>query len=244
MALHSVHSFSTTGLSSDRTLSSSEAIIKNLVQASSAQNYDPAALVANYPIDQSLLQHENPNNCADLCPSLPLEKYKLNVDNNPHIVRKKPQERIQYLQQVAVRYLKPPPPPRAGDIVIRQLQDRQIAPAPALVVRQAPEKPSTPPPIVLREAPPLPPTPLPGRHVSVPGRIIPPPARKVVVERLPPIPQKPQQFFIERWLPYGQQTQRVVYQPARPPCLVPDPKNVVIQWESPEVEIRKEFRLE
>jgi hypothetical protein len=78
--------------------------------------------------------------------------------------------------------------------------------------------------------------------VNVPGKIHPPPARKVVVERLPPIPAKPSQIFIERWLPYGQQTQKVVYQPAKPACIIPDPRNVVIQWESPEVEIRKEFR--
>ena len=78
--------------------------------------------------------------------------------------------------------------------------------------------------------------------VNVPGKIHPPPARKVVVERLPPIPAKPQQVFIERWLPYGQQTQKVVYQPAKPACIIPDPKNVVIQWESPDVEIRKECR--
>jgi hypothetical protein len=78
--------------------------------------------------------------------------------------------------------------------------------------------------------------------VNVPGKIHPPPARKVVVERLPPIPAKPQQIFIERWLPYGQQTQNVVYQPAKPACIIPDPRNVVIQWESPDVEIRKDCK--
>jgi hypothetical protein len=235
---HLLESFSTNHISSD----SSEEIVRNLVSASSAQNYDPAQLVAHHPIDPQLLQHENPNNCHDLAPGLPLDKYRLNVDQNPHIVRRKPQEKISYLQQVAVRYLKPPPPPKAGDIVIQELPHKQVAPAPALVVRQAPPKPCTPPPVILREAPPPPPIPIPGKLVNVPGKVVPPPARKVVVERLPPIPAKPQQIFIERWLPYGQQTQRVVYQPAKPPCVIPDPKNVVIQWESPEVDIRKEFR--
>jgi hypothetical protein len=64
----------------------------------------------------------------------------------------------------------------------------------------------------------------------------------VVVERLPPVPAKPQQVFIERWLPYGQQTQRVIFQGARPSCVIPDPKNVVIQWEAPDVEIRREVK--
>lgn len=50
-------------------------------------------------------------------------------------------------------------------------------------------------------------------------------------------PAKPQQIFIERWLPYDQPKQRVIYQPAKPTCCIPDPKNVVIQWDSPDVEI-------
>lgn len=204
--------------------------------------YDSAALVANHQIDHNLLQHENPNNCTDLAPALPLDKYKLNVDQNPHVVRKKPSEKIHYLQQVAVRYLKPPAPPKGGDIIVKQLPSKQIAPAPPLIVRQPGPKAPTPPPLVLREAPPPPPTPLPGKLLTVPGKVIPPPARKVVVEKLPPIPAKPQQVFIERWLPYGQQTQKVIYQPAKPACVIPDPKNVVIQWESPDVEVRKEVK--
>jgi len=246
---HLLESFSSNQISQESRIDtsridSSDDAIRNLVSASSAQNYDPAQLVANYPIDPQLLQHENPNNCTenDLAPQLPLDKYRLNVDQNPHIIRRKPQEKITYLQQVAVRYLKPPPPPRAGDIVINQLPHKQVAPAPALIVRQAPPKPVTPPPVVIREAPPQPPCPIPGRSVTIPGRTVPPPARKVVVERLPPIPPKPQQVFIERWLPFPQQTQRVVYKAAEAICSIPDPKNVVIQWESPEVELRKEFK--
>ena len=99
-----LHSASNAGLlGCDNT--SSEAIIQSLIQASSAQNYDPAQLVSNYPIDSQLLQHENPNQCTDLAPPLPLEKYKLNVDQCPHVVRRKPQEKICYSQQVAVRYI-------------------------------------------------------------------------------------------------------------------------------------------
>ena len=84
---------------------SSESIIQSLVQASSAKNYDPAQLVSNYPIEPELLEHENPNKCCDFAPQLPLEKYKLNVDQCPRVVRRKPQEKICYSQQVAVRYI-------------------------------------------------------------------------------------------------------------------------------------------
>lgn len=200
--------------------------------------------ISSSAIDQRLLEHENPNRCntADLAPALPLEQYRLNVDQNPHIIRRKPNEKVQYTQEIAVRYLKPPPPPRGGDIVIRQLPTRQHAPAPPLIVRQPGPQAPTPPPLVIREAPPQPPQPLPGKQITIPGKVIPPPARKVIVERLPPTPAKPQQVFIERWLPYGQQSQRVVFQPARASCVIPDPKNVVIQWESPDVEIRREFK--
>ena len=98
MSSHLLHSASQSADDSDN-------IIRNLVSVSSSQNYDPAQLVANHPIDAQLLQHENPNNCHDLAPGLPLDKYRLNVDPNPQIVRRKPQDKISYLQQVAVRYV-------------------------------------------------------------------------------------------------------------------------------------------
>ena len=104
---HLLESFSTNQIIREQQTSSdsSEEIVRNLVSVSSAQNYDPAQLVSNYPIDPQLLQHENPNNCkdTDLAPALPLDKYRLNVDQNPQVVRRKPNEKICYLQQVAVR---------------------------------------------------------------------------------------------------------------------------------------------
>lgn len=56
------------------------------------------------------------------------------------------------------------------------------------------------------------------------------------------MPPKPQQIFVERWLPYGEQRQRVIYEPAKPICQIPDPKNVVIQWDAPDVEVRREVK--
>jgi len=186
-----------------------------------------------------LCPEDNPNNCteADLASPLPLDKYRLNEDPCPIVVRKKPCDKVQYVQNINVRYLKPPEPPKSGDIVIRECPHRQIAPAPPLIVRQAPPRPITPPPVCIRECPPCPPAPLPGRCINVPGKVLPPPARKVIIERLPACPPKPQQIFIERWLPYEQPKQRVIYQPAKPICCIPDPKNVVIQWDAPDVEI-------
>jgi hypothetical protein len=122
-----------------------------LPAARAPSTFESAQLIANEArIDPALLMHENPNHCTDLASPLPLDQYKLNVDRCPLVVRRKPQEKVQYLQQVAVRYLKPPPPPKGGDVIIRELPSRQIAPAPALVVRQNPPKAHTPPPLILR----------------------------------------------------------------------------------------------
>lgn len=96
---------------------------------------------------------DNPNNCQphELAPALPLDQYRLHEDPNPEIIRKKPIERVNYTQNVAVRYLKPPQPPPAGDIIIQQLPDRQVAPAPPLHVRQPqPSRPNPEPLVYLR----------------------------------------------------------------------------------------------
>ncbi|RNA43575.1 hypothetical protein BpHYR1_019798 [Brachionus plicatilis] len=181
------------------------------------------------------------SNCKFL-PPISLDQYKLNNDPNPEIIRKQPADKIRYKQDVAIRFLEPPQPPKHGDIVVRQLPNRQIAPAPPLIVRQAPSKPADPAPLLLREAPPPLPPRIPETTVLVPGKVLPPPARKVVVERLPPIPPKPQQIFVEKWLPFKQQKRRVVFEPAEADCVLPNPRNLVIQWEAPEVEVRREYK--
>lgn len=57
----------------------------------------------------------------------------------------------------------------------------------------------------------------------------------MITELLPPCPPKPQQITIERWLPYEQPQQRVIYKPAKPACIIPNPKNVTIIWCEPDV---------
>ncbi|RMZ95824.1 hypothetical protein BpHYR1_017282 [Brachionus plicatilis] len=195
-------------------------------------------------VNQSEVQtnaYQSNGNCKFL-PPISLDQYKLNNDPNPEVIRKKPADKIRYKQDVAIRFLEPPQPPKHGEIVVKQLPNRQIAPAPPLVVRQAPPKPTTPAPLVLREAPPPPPPRIPDQTVLVPGKVLPPPSRKVVVERLPPIPPKPQQIFLEKWLPFKQQNRRVVFHRAEPDCLLPNPRNLVIQWEAPDVEVTREYK--
>lgn len=217
-----------------------------VLNSAPAQTYRTVASYTNLAPAESVAYNQEASvaqggNCKFL-PPIALDQYKLNNDPNPEVVRKRPADKVRYTQDVAFRFLEPPQPPKPGDIVVKQLPNRQIAPAPPLVVRQAPPKPANPPPLVIREQPPKPPVRVPEKLVLVPGKVLAPPARKVVVERLPPIPPKPQQVFMEKWLPFKQQKRRVVYQPAEPDCVLPNPRNLVIQWEAPEVEIKREYK--
>ena len=79
--------------------------------------------------------------------------------------------------------------------------------------------------------------------VTISGKKVPPPPRKVIIERLPSIPSKPQSIIIERWLPYREQKRRVIFQkPEQPEVQFSKQKNVIIQWEMPKIEIKKEFK--
>jgi len=56
------------------------------------------------------------------------------------------------------------------------------------------------------------------------------------------LPPKPQSVLIERWLPYTDVKRRVIFQAAPPDPIVIKPRNTIIQWEAPKVEIRKDFK--
>lgn len=75
------------------------------------------------------------------------------------------------------------------------------------------------------------------------GKKLPPPPRKVIIEKLPTLPQKPPAIIIERWLPYPKVKRQVIYQ-KKEAIEAPQqkPKNLVIQWESPKVVIKQELK--
>jgi hypothetical protein len=50
---------------------------------------------------------------------IPINDYPINKDPNPIIINKKPKP-IDVKQQVAVKYLEPPPAPTPGEIIIQQ----------------------------------------------------------------------------------------------------------------------------
>ena len=58
-----------------------------------------------------------------------------------------------------------------------------------------------------------------------------------------PLPAKPQSVIIERWLPYAETKRRVIFQkPLEADPVVVKPRNVIVQWEAPRVNIRKEIK--
>ena len=172
-----------------------------------------------------------------------LSEYVFVEDANPQVVNKKVQQQLEYVQELAIRYLRPPTPPAPGEIVIQMEGNSLSGPAPPLIIRQVPARPDTPEPLVVREAPPQPPTPVGRKLITIGGKRLPPPPRKVVIERLPQLPSKPQSVLVERWLPYVQGKRRVIFQKsgAADPVIVA-PKNVIVQWEAPSVVVRKEFK--
>jgi hypothetical protein len=152
-------------------------------------------------------------------------------------------QQLEYVQELAIRYLRPPTPPAAGEIVITQEPNILTPPAPPLVIRQQPARPVTPEPLIVREAPPMAPPPVGRKLITISGRRLPPPPRKVVIERMAPLPTKPQSVLVERWLPYQETKRRIIYKgPPSDPILV-KPRNVVIQWEAPNVVVKKEHKF-
>ena len=150
---------------------------------------------------------------------------------------------LEYVQELAVRYLRPPTPPAPGEIVITQEADFRSGPAPPLIIRQQPARAATPEPLVVREAPPAPPPQLGVKRIAISGRRLPPPPRKVVIERLAPLPAKPQNVIVERWLPYAAQRRRVLFnRAAEVRAEVAAPRNVIVQWTAPAVNVTQEVK--
>lgn len=173
---------------------------------------------------------------------LPISQYLINEDSNPEVITKRSQQKISYIQELAIRYLRPPTPPKPGEIVIKQQANMLTPPAPPLIIRQQPARPNTPEPLIIREAPPQPPQQVGRKLITISGKRLPPPPRKVVIERLAQLPAKPQSVLIERWLPYCDVKRRVIFQAAPPDPVVCAPRNTIVQWQAPEVQIKKEFK--
>lgn len=140
-----------------------------------------------------------------------LKEYPINLDPDPEVVTKASKNIVQYTQEMFIRYLRPPTPPQPGEIVIQEMANEVTPPAPPVIIRQQPPRPVTPEPIVVREQPPAPPPAIGRKLITISGEKLPPPPRKVIIERLPPLPPKPRPILVERWLPYTPQKRKVIF---------------------------------
>jgi hypothetical protein len=80
---------------------------------------------------------------------IPINQYVINEDQNPEIITKKSSQQLEYVQELAIRYLRPPTPPTPGEIIITQEANTAVAPAPPLIIRQQPARAETPEPLVI-----------------------------------------------------------------------------------------------
>ena len=72
---------------------------------------------------------------GSLAPAAVAPVDNLNRDPNPIVIRKKTAP-VQYTQNVSVRFLKPPPLPPQGKVIVKQEPDIILPPPPPLVIRK------------------------------------------------------------------------------------------------------------
>jgi hypothetical protein len=233
--------------------SSKKSSLENIFDAQSYSKLETAILAAKKPLeikDPELITFNgesvlwcNKDDSLNWKGNVPITEYKLNDDPEPEIIVKKNNQEVVYEQEIGIRYLRPPTPPPLGEIILRQEKNIPTPPAPPLVIRQVPARPVTPSPLVIREAPPRVPEQVEPKIITISGKKLPPPPRRVVIERLAPLPTKPQSIIIERWLPYVERKRKVIFtKPNEPDPVIAKPKNLIIQWEPPSVVIKKSFK--
>ena len=57
---------------------------------------------------------------------LPLSHYPINQDDQPELITKRSSQHVEYIKELAIRYLKPPTPQQPGEIIINQLPNQVI----------------------------------------------------------------------------------------------------------------------
>ncbi|CAF0737672.1 unnamed protein product [Adineta steineri] len=165
-------------------------------------------------------------------------------DSNPQIIRRPaPGGPLTYTQNIRVRFLQPPPIPPPGPLIIKEVRPPQPpAPAPLRIRQQAPPRPQ-PPPLILRERPPVPPQSVASQTVVRRLAALPVPPRSTIIERIAAAPPRPRDIIIERWVPYGAAAKRrTIVQRAAAAQQYQQPRNVVIQYESAQARVVRQFQ--
>jgi hypothetical protein len=95
--------------------------------------------------------------------------------------------------------------------------------------------------------PPKPPKiPIGIKQIVISGKKIPPPPRKVIIERLAPLPNKPRPVIIERWLPYQEQSRKVILNKRQSvnneSNKNSNTRNLIVQWEAPQAVVKQQIQ--
>ena len=72
---------------------------------------------------------------------------------------------------------------------------------------------------------------------------MPPPPRKVVLEKYPALPPLPRDIIIERWLDYPDRKRNVVFQRAPPQPPLQPQKNLIIEWQTPQLNVKRNINI-
>ena len=69
--------------------------------------------------------------------------------------------------------------------------------------------------------------------------------RRVIIEKMPDMPAKPQSIIIEKWLPYEPQKRRVIFQRSSPIRNLNEKpvKNLLIEWRYSDPLIEKDIKI-
>jgi len=171
---------------------------------------------------------------------VPINQYPVNQDPNPEVITKVSGQPVEYNQEIQVRYLRPPTPAPHGDIIIKEQASTVLPQAPPLILRQVPTAPHQPETLIVREHPPAPPASYPQKVITISGKNREPPKRRVIIEKLAPLPTKPQNIIIERWLPFKTQARRVIFEGSR--SLTPEQqRNLIVEWQTAPAIVKKKI---
>ncbi len=77
----------------------------------------------------------NRDECLNWRGPIPLEHYKINTDSAT-VIKKHATHSYDQVQNISVRYLKPPPLQTPGDLIIKEEGTVQLPPAPPIIIRQ------------------------------------------------------------------------------------------------------------
>ncbi len=153
--------------------SNNASTFKSQVESAILKSTEPIAINETQEITANKERGIWANRC-EVCTwkgEVPISEYPINDDACPEIIKKKSCKKLEYNQEIAIRYLKPPAPPSPGEIIIKQEPNKPTAPAPPVIIRQQPPRPCTPEPLVIREAPPPAPPCIGQQVITIQGKL-------------------------------------------------------------------------